>query len=83
MEFMKYLDPMYWLGEEGYAELSQKVIELVFNGYGARILSGVLLFLGLWFMFRRKMTSSGMVFLGLSSLVVFASGIYNYFKNIW
>ncbi len=44
---MKYLDPLYWLGEDGYANVSDAVAAQLFNGNLARVLSAAFLVIGM------------------------------------
>ena len=83
MDIIKYLDPMYWLGEEGYSQLSKIVIDAVFNGVGARVLSATFLAMGLWFVFRRKLTGSGLIFISISSFIMFGQTIFRYIMRNW
>lgn len=76
---MKYFDPLYWLGEEGYANVSNAVAAQLFNGNLARVLSAAFLAVGMWFVFRRKLTSTGLWFVFVSVFLMFGQGILRTF----
>lgn len=76
---MKYLDPLYWLGEEGYASVSEAVAAQLFNGNLARVLSAAFLAIGMWFVFRRKLTGAGLGFVSVSVLLMFGQSLLNSF----
>lgn len=80
MDFLKYLDPIYLLGDEKYYELSSMIIRNLLDGYLARLLSLILLICGLWFVYRRKLIGSGMVFVSLAVLIVFGQSLLRYFN---
>lgn len=77
---MKYLDPLYWLGEDGYRDISQQLVYQIFNGNLARVLSACLLALGMWFVFRRKLTGAGLGLVGLAVLIIFSQSIMRIFN---
>lgn len=76
---MKYLDPLYWLGEDGYASVSDAVASQLFNGNIARILSAAFLIIGMWFVFRRKLTGTGLMFVSVSVLLIFGQSLLRSF----
>lgn len=76
---MKYFDPMYWLGEEGYAKVSEIIVAQLFNGNVARVLSAAFLLVGLWFVFRRKLTGAGLGFVSVSVILIFGQTVLRAF----
>ena len=76
---MKYLDPLYWLGEDGSASVSDAVAAQLFNGNIARILSAAFLIIGMWFVFRRKLTGTGLMFVSVSVLLIFGQSLLRSF----
>ncbi len=77
---MKYLDPMYWLGQDGYAKISDMIITQLFNGNISRVLSAALLIIGMWFVFRRKLTGAGLGFVSVSVLLIFGKSLLELFN---
>lgn len=77
---MKYLDPMYWLGQDGYAKISDIIITQLFNGNISRVLSAALLIIGMWFVFRRKLTGAGLGFVSVSVLLIFGKSLLELFN---
>ena len=77
---MKYLDPMYWLGEDGYTKISDIIITQLFNGNISRVVSAALLIIGMWFVFRRKLTGAGLGFVSVSVLLIFGKSLLELFN---
>lgn len=76
---MKYLDPLYWFGEDGYRSISEAIAAQLFNGNIARVLSAAFLIVGMWFVFRRKLTGTGLMFVSVSVLLIFGQGLLRSF----
>lgn len=74
---MKWFDPVYLLGEEGYSSIATFIVQSLFDGTFARVISAALLIIGVWFVFRKKQTAAGMGFIALSSLIIFGKSILN------
>lgn len=75
---MKWLDPVSWFGEDGYSNLVDLLVQALFNGTVARIVSLIFLIVGVWFVYRRKQTGAGLGFVILSVFVTFSKGVLNY-----
>lgn len=77
---MKWLDPITWLGSDGYNNIVSALVQALFNGTVARILSCAFLIVGVWFIYRRKQTGAGIGLISLSVIVVFAKSIFAYLE---
>lgn len=72
---MDWLDPVKILGEDGYSSVVTFIVSSLFDGTFARVISAILLIIGLWFVFRRKQTAAGMGFVTLSTILIFGKSI--------
>ncbi len=75
MHILKYLDPTYWFGANGYAGFWQHAFHTFLFGAGAKFMSIILLLLGFWLLARRENVMGFVMAVLLSFFFAYTGGL--------
>ena len=78
MGFLHWLNPLNYTSPTGYSSLIYRILETVFSGFGAKVLSIGSFVYAFWSLIRRENVPVFLTFLFFSLLFAYAGGVFNF-----
>lgn len=78
MDFLDFFNPLKFFGESSYQNFFKWLFSTLFDGWLARVLGFVFLFLAYWFWVRREQLARGLWFLFCAFLMGYGWVIFRF-----